>query len=74
MINRFRIRWAFRAGKIEHKSARLCFVAIIGSIVAYCLDKPKIALILTIISALLWVMYYVSHRVEKWLYPSNLRS
>lgn len=72
-IKRKRIKYAYKFGKLEHNSARLCFLFIVGGLITHKLNKYTLAFTLFSLSGLCWFIYWLSHRVEKKLYPSNFR-
>jgi len=69
----WRIRNAVKFGKLEHNSARLCFLSLALTLLAFKVDIIKWAYYQNWISIFLWLVYWISHRFEKWLYPSNFR-
>lgn len=68
MFNRFRRKIALRFGKLEHISARLLGIAII---LAIFLERYRLKLVM--VSLFLWLIYLLSHILEKRFYPSNFR-
>lgn len=73
MIKKFRTKLALKFGKLEHRMSRVCFVFLIFSIGAYKIGRITWALYSSIASGISWIIYWTSHRLEKWLYPSNFR-
>ena len=72
-IKRKRIKYALKFGKMEHKSSRLGILVLILAIIAQYNHYHSWALYLTITTLILFIIYLVSHRIEKKLYPSNFR-
>lgn len=74
MFERTRRKYALKFGKLEHKSARLLGITIIITLIAiYFKIKQEYIIYLALINLFLWVVYLMSHKVEKKLYPNNFR-
>jgi len=68
-----RIKYASKFGRLEHNSARLCFLSLLLTLLAFKLDVIKWAYYQNWISIFLWLVYWISHRIEKKLYPNRFR-
>ena len=71
MFRKKRIKWAFKCGKLEHKAGRLLGLYLfICSIVSYfLLDRGAFSI--TIGGFLIWLVYILSHTLEKKLFGKH---
>jgi hypothetical protein len=69
----FREKWAGKFGRIEHEAGRLIPIPIIitGALIIIGLNEP--AFYTTILALVIWLIYLVSHRLEKFFYGKGLR-
>lgn len=71
MLNRFRTRWAFIFGKLEHRAGRVLGLLLVFSLIdVYLLNwvDPKIYLGAVFVT---WLIYILSHTLEKTLFGNN---
>ena len=66
-----RIKYAFRAGKIEHVAGRAMILAIFVSLVVSIMFKSYIVMLFIMVSLLLASLYLIAHNLEKKLFGSN---
>ncbi len=68
-----RIKWACKFGKLEHNSSRLGILVLMIAIVLHLNGYDDIALYLSLVTFILFLIYLISHKIEKKLYPGNFR-
>jgi len=71
-LNR-RYRIAFFFGKKEHFFSRLLFVCLLITLGIAYFGALSLVRIMLIVDIIIWVIYYVSHRLEKAFYPNSVR-
>jgi len=69
MFESFRYRTAFAFGRAEHLISRILFVMLLITFALYRSGKDINIFLITDI--LLWICYWVSHRLEKWAHPNH---
>lgn len=71
MFERTRIRYALKFGKLEHLFGRLIGLAFIILII---LQYYHVNIMIGLWAGLIiWLVYLLSHKIEKRLYPRNFR-
>jgi len=73
MFKKKRIKYALKFGKLEHKCGRLLGSLILFSIISVYFKIKIFAIILLILTLVCWIIYLLSHTLEKKLYPNNFR-
>ena len=76
IIKNWRIKQACKFGRIEHTSGRWMGIFALLSIALYLTPKYDLSiplLISLILTAVSWLIYLISHKIEKKLYPNNFR-
>jgi len=75
MLRKKRHEWSFSAGRWEHRFSLILgiLLIIISVIIVF---RPSFVVrkgleYLWLAATLLWILYYGSHRLEKWLYPGE---
>ena len=73
-INNLRIKWASFFGRKEHFFGRAIAFPIVASLAYnYFYIKDMIGFYISCAIFLCWIVYLVSHTLEKALYPHNFR-
>ena len=67
----FRYRSAFWFGRKEHFFSRVLFVCLLATLAVFYLSKPNVLKIMLFIDIGLWVLYWLSHRMEKAFHPKH---
>ena len=73
MFEKWRIKWAGKFGRIEHRFGRWIAVPIIVTIIHAYFTKDWFELVTGIVTFLCWIVYLSAHTIEKKLY-GNLGS
>jgi len=73
MFKKIRIKWALKFGKLEHMCGRFLGILIILALIAVYFKIEIMAIILLILILICWIIYIISHILEKKLYPYNFR-
>jgi hypothetical protein len=68
-----REKLAGRFGRTEHRAGRIIVAPIIATIILIYTELYTEALIVSIITLILWAVYIISHSVEKKLYGPGRR-
>jgi len=72
-LTKRRFSWAFSAGRWEHRLSLVLGILLIAVSITIVLKPGSIVRrgleYLWLSAALLWILYYSSHRLEKWLRP-----
>lgn len=75
-------RTAFAFGRVEHTFARLVFLFLVLTIIIHFFNlnfvllsihpfKVDLILFMLVLTAICWIIYYVSHRTEKAVHPKK---
>lgn len=67
----FRYRNAFRFGRYEHNISCFLFVMLLITILFHYLHRYNTVLYLLVTDIILWLLYWLSHRMEKLLHPKH---
>ena len=70
-IRRKRIKYAFKFGKLEHRFGRLISIPILVNIIYCCYFELLFPLVVSSITFICWLIYILSHKLEKKLFGSN---
>lgn len=71
LIRNFRYKTAFKFGKIEHLFARVTFVFLVITLGLLIIGKEDLALYPVLLSSICWIIYWTSHKLEKWFHPKH---
>jgi hypothetical protein len=71
LIRNFRYKTAFKFGKIEHLFARVTFVFLVLTLGLLIFEKEDLALYPVLLAGICWIIYWTSHRLEKWFHPKH---
>ncbi len=71
LIRKFRYSTAFRFGRIEHLFARITFTFLVLGAGLLIFEKEEAALYVILVSGACWIVYWTSHRLEKWFHPGH---
>jgi len=71
MFQNFRIKTASRFGKLEHTTAKILGLFLLGVLIYRYFTKQSFYL--ELIAFVLWLIYHISHRLEKFFYGKGLR-
>ena len=72
MFEKYRIKWALRQGKREHKFGRIIATPIVISLLYnYFITKDMINVIISGFIFMFWLTYLISHTLEKKLYGNR---
>lgn len=71
LIKKFRYKTAFKFGRIEHRFARITFAFLVLGSALLILKEEEIALYVILLSGACWIIYWTSHRLEKWFHPKH---
>ncbi len=71
LIRKFRYKTAFKFGRIEHLFARITFVFLVLGAGLLILGEEETALYAILLSGACWIVYWTSHRLEKWFHPGH---
>jgi hypothetical protein len=71
MFERWRFKESFAFGRIEHESARILFVFILGTCAAYYFNRRDIELYFLVLDVVFWLIYFTAHNLEKALHPKD---
>jgi hypothetical protein len=71
MFKNFKIRTALKFGKLEHMFAKILGIYLF----VICLIKyfSNQSYYIELIALILWIVYHISHRLEKFFYGKGLR-
>jgi len=68
-IDRLRYSTSFRFGYVEHVSARILFLVIVSTFISFRLKYYVWTDRLLIACMILWLVYFISHTLEKMIRP-----
>jgi hypothetical protein len=73
MFRSFRYRWAFASGRKEHFFSRLLFLCLLITFGLHYFKYYYYEGIMLIVDIVLWLLYYLFHRLEKAFFPGHIR-
>ena len=71
LFKKLRYRLSFAFGRMEHLYSRILFWTLLLTLGLMYFSKYNIAFYMSIANIAVWGMYYVSHRMEKYLHPKK---
>jgi len=73
MFKRIRYKYSFKFGRTEHFFARLLFVLLVINLVLFYHQEYGALKLFLVMSIVCWIIYWLSHRMEKLLHPNARR-
>jgi len=71
IFRNMRYRTAFFFGRKEHLFSRVLFVCLLATYGLFYLKEYTIVNWMLIIDIVLWLLYWICHRLEKWAHPNH---
>lgn len=71
ILDKFRYRTAFMWGRAEHRFSRILFISLLVTLFSLYYWSKDTTAILLYCDIVWWLLYWGSHRMEKWFHPDH---